>query len=123
MGLKKESPASPKLAYTRMFSTAESHTIGLPSQARRSIAGTQILRDIEGNRSDNTGIATVREFLKTCNPSMERYLTAFVDFGCTSEGHLRSFAKFTQEKRYSMLGQLLMRMLEEKDSPRWTSLS
>lgn len=78
------------------------------SQVRHLVASARPLRDNDLNSPDISGAETVHEFLKRCHPPMDRYFTAFINFGCTTETHLRSFARFAQEKKYSILKQLLV---------------
>ncbi|KAF8884082.1 hypothetical protein CPB84DRAFT_1789582 [Gymnopilus junonius] len=46
---------------------------------------------------------TVRQFLETCVPAMDHLLMSFIQFGCTTEEYLRSFAAFGLKKRRQVL--------------------
>ncbi|PPQ73705.1 hypothetical protein CVT26_010860 [Gymnopilus dilepis] len=46
-------------------------------------------------------------FLEACQPPMVHLLQRFVEYGCSTEVYLRSFASFSQEKRRNVLRKIL----------------
>ncbi|KAF9479998.1 hypothetical protein BDN70DRAFT_932111 [Pholiota conissans] len=53
---------------------------------------------------ENQGI---HSFLATCKPPMTHYLKLFIDFGCTTETHLRSISLWLPEHKYNLVKTIL----------------
>ncbi|KAF8884078.1 hypothetical protein CPB84DRAFT_1789574 [Gymnopilus junonius] len=51
--------------------------------------------------------AVIRHFLERCEPPMDRFFTAFINFGCTTDQYLRSIAVFTPKIRNTTLRRML----------------
>ncbi|KDR78790.1 hypothetical protein GALMADRAFT_224029 [Galerina marginata CBS 339.88] len=69
--------------------------------------------------SKNGGITLVHQFLATCNPPMDRFLSNFIDFGCSSAGYLYSISTWSKEMRYLALKRMLT---EAKGGPPATEM-
>ena len=57
--------------------------------------------------SGGKGLTTVRSFLISCSPSMEKYLHRFIDFGCKTEEYLSCLAAWDSERRIKVLKKIL----------------
>ncbi|KAF8884077.1 hypothetical protein CPB84DRAFT_176979 [Gymnopilus junonius] len=105
--LYKDDTTSPLQPRINTRSVTKTQKPGPAPRAKKYVARARPLLENDINRPDIAGAAVVHEFLKTCHPPMDHYLSAFIKFGCSTESHLRSFAKFNQEKKYGILKELL----------------
>lgn len=49
----------------------------------------------------------VKEFLRTCKPSMEEALDRFINFGCSNKAYMQSLSTWPEESRLKVLRKIL----------------